>query len=54
MPKYGDGFEWPGWVRPVGIIVFTLFFLWLAMSMKHHHFFDGSRFNYNRNVETHP
>ncbi len=53
MPKYGDGFNRPVWARPVFIIGFTLLVLWLAMSMKRHHFFDGSRFLNNRNVGSH-
>ena len=54
MAKYGDGFNRPVWARPVFIIGFTLLVFWLAMSMKRHHFFDGSRFYNNRNVGTHP
>jgi hypothetical protein len=53
MPRYGDGFQWPAWARPVFLTVFVLLLLWLAMSMKRHHFFDGSRFLNNRNVGSH-
>ena len=53
MPKYGDGFNGPPWARPVFIILLTLLLFWLAMSMKHHHFMDGARYN-NRNGGTHP
>jgi len=54
MPIYGDGFKGPVWARPVFIIGFTLLLLWLAMSMKHHRFFSGSRFLTNRNTTSHP
>jgi hypothetical protein len=50
-----DGPEppWVRLVRPAFIAILTLLFLWLALSMKRHHFLDGARYN-NRNGGTHP
>jgi hypothetical protein len=58
MALNGRSFEgrqpaWAGWVRPVFIAVLTLLLFLLALSMKHHHFMDGARYN-NRSAGTHP
>jgi len=38
----------PRFVRPLFIVLLFLLFFWLAMSMKHHHFLDGARYNNQR------
>ena len=34
--------RWPGYIQFLFVIVLTVMFVLLALSMKHHHFLDGS------------
>ncbi len=41
----GPKSPWPGYMQFLFVVMLTVMFFLLALSMKHHHFLDGGRDN---------